>query len=163
VLSRVGSALDQLAAAVVTLAVFALPISLLFLGHTRHDLWLLVGIALAFVTTGVAVARLGALYGGPGNTVLRLLGAGAVTWAVGFFAAVIGYSIEINSSLCGHRPATAVAYIGAVVVYAIIGSWALTGTGARFFAGPSLGAVLGIAWALVALAVLPGGHGYCET
>lgn len=54
-LSRVGSALDQLAAAVVALAVVALPVSLHFLGHTGHDLLLLAGIVLAWALVALAI------------------------------------------------------------------------------------------------------------
>jgi hypothetical protein len=164
--SRVGSALDQLAATVVALAVFALPLSLIFLTHNRRERWFVLSFVLGCVLAGAAFSRLVASRGRRGSlggTLVLLVGTGAVTWMTGFFAVVTGYLILINSSLCGDAPATGLAYIGAVVVYAIVGSWSLTGSGLRAVLGPSVGVVLGIAWALVTLAVVPGGHGYCET
>lgn len=160
---RAGSALDFLAATMVALAVFALPISFIFLTTGHYDSWLLISLPLACLVACTAAARLVAGPGWP-SKLAAVMAAGAVTWLGGFIAFFIGYSILINHSLCGHAPATAIAYIGAVAVYGAVGGWSLAGSGGpRFFLGPSAGAALGIAWALVALAVIPGGHGYCET
>jgi hypothetical protein len=161
--SRVGSALDHLAAAIVALAVFALPISFMALTTGHHDPWFLIGFALACLLAGAAVLHIVAGPGWP-SMLAAIIGMGAVTWLGGVIAAMFGYGIEIDHGLCGHAPATSVAFAGAVVVYAVVAGWSLAGSGGpRFFLGPSAGAALAIAWALASLAVIPGGHGYCET
>ncbi len=160
---RVGSALDYLAAATVAVAVFALPISFIVFATGHHDPSLLVSFALGCIVVGAAVHRMAAGPGWPG-VLAAIIGMGVVTWVGGVIAAILGYSIEIGQSLCGHAPATTVAFGGAVVVYAAVAGWSVAGPSVpRFFLGPSAGAALGVAWALVALAILPGGHGYCET
>jgi hypothetical protein len=159
----VGPTLDYLAAAVVTVAIFALPFAFMRLTTGHRSLWFVAGFALACLVVGVAVFRLAAGPAWP-SMLAAIIAAGAVTWLGGVIAFFVGYGIEIDNSLCGHAPATIVAYIGALVAYALVGGWALTAPGGpRFFLGPSAGAALGIAWALISLAVLPGGHGYCET
>lgn len=160
---RVGSALDHLAAAIVALAVFALPISCIVAATGHDDPLFLLSLGLGFVVTSGAVVRLVAGPDWP-SALAAVVGAGVVTWGIGFFAFLIGYDIKISQSLCGGGGGGALMSVGALVIYAIVGSWALTGTGGpRFFLGPSLGAVLGIAWVLTCATVLPGGHGYCET
>jgi branched-subunit amino acid transport protein len=160
---RFARALDYLAAAVVAVALVALPFSTLLIATGHYDSEGLIAFVPACLVAGVAVAR---LVHGPGwsSMLAAIIGSGAVTWLCGFIFFVLGLQVLYGHSLCGHAPATAIAYIGAVAVYAVVGGWALTGTGGpRFFLGPSAGAALGIAWALVALALFPGGHGYCET
>jgi hypothetical protein len=160
-LPRVGSALDYLSAAIVALAVFALPISLIALTTGHGDWRLLVSFLLAGVVAVAAVVRLVAGTDWP-SRLAAVIAMAAVTWPGGFVAFFIGFSIHISHSLCGQGPASGIGEIGAVVIYAAVGGWALTGSGPRFFLGPSAGAALGIAWALVAQATLPGGHGYCQ-
>lgn len=160
---RARDILAYVAAAVVALAFFALPISFLALVTSHHSGWLLATFLPACLLASLAAARLVAGPGWP-SVLAAVIGAGVLTWVGGFFAFYLGYSIEIDNSLCGHAPATGIAFVGAVVVYAAVAGWALAGTGGpRFFFGPSAGAALGIAWSLVVLALIPGGHGYCET
>jgi len=98
-----------------------------------------------------------------GKSVLLLLGATAATWAAALVAAFGAYAIEISSSLCGGGTAGAVATVGGVLVFLAVGSWALASRQFVVMWGLPLAPVLGVAWSLVSLAVIPGGHGYCET
>lgn len=163
---RVGSALDHLAAAIVALAVFALPISFIFLATGHHENWFVVSLSLATVLALAALIRLVSSHGGrarTGETLALIVGASAVTWIVGFMAAALGYGLIINSGVCGSGRADAIALIGGVVVYGAVGGWSLSGDGPRFIVGPSVGVVLGVASMLITLAANPASHGYCYT
>jgi hypothetical protein len=98
-----------------------------------------------------------------GKSVLLLLGVTVATWAAAFFAAIGAYAIEISSSLCGGGTAGAVAVVGGLLVFLTVGSWALASKQFVLKWALPLAPVLGLAWSLLSLAVIPGGHGYCET
>jgi hypothetical protein len=165
--SRVGSALDQLAAAVVALAVFALPISLIVLAKSSDSPAFLVAFAVGWPLAGIAVYRVVRTrrrLGSWAETLGILTGASLATWLVAVFAVLAGYSIQINSSLCGGGAAAAIGWIGGLGVYAAGSAWALTRSRSLTAVwGMPVAVLLGVTSALVALAVIPGGHGYCET
>jgi hypothetical protein len=163
---RVEIAIDYLAAAVVTLSFVAFPAWVLVFAIRGYPWWLV----LLFVA-GLALARAGflrlvrreRLLSTVGKSVLLLLGVTVATWAAAFVAAIGAYAIEISSSLCGGGTAGAVAVVGGLLVFLTVGSWALASKQFVLMWALPLAPVLGLAWSLLSLAVIPGGHGYCET
>ena len=55
------------------------------------------------------------------------------------------------------------AVIGGFAVFLVVGAWAIASPRFVVMWAMPLAPVLGFGWALVSLAVIPGGHGYCET
>jgi len=150
---RVGSALDFLAATIVALAVFVLPL-VLWHGTSSPS-----GVLLACVLAAGAVVW---LVHGPKwpSRLAALIGAGVVTFVGAIVAFLLAAWIMEKASICGWSlDWFEVGLYGAPVIYAAIGGWALKGrVGVRFFLGPPAGAVLGIAWVLVVVALTHHGH-----
>lgn len=163
---RVGIAIDYLAAAFVTLALFALPVWVIALAAPSHSDWLPLAftlVALVGLLGVVRVVRGHHLLSSPGKTLSLLLRAAVLTWVAAAFTSLVVYAIEINASLCGGGTAGTVAWIGGFAIFTAVGAWSLTsGRFVLLWAMP-LAPALGFAWALLSLAVLPSGHGYCET
>lgn len=163
---RLGIAVDHVAAAFVTLALFALPVWVIALAAHDHVGWFLVAFAvgvLAGFPALLRVIRARRLLSSPGKTLSLLLGAVVLTWGAAAIASLVAYAIEINTSLCGSGSAASVALIGGFAIFTAVGAWSLTsGRFVLMWAMP-LAPVFGFAWALLSLALLPGGHGYCET
>lgn len=163
---RVGIAIDYLAAAVVTLSFVAFPAWVLVFADRGYPWWLVL-VFVAAVTLGRAgflrLVRTGRLLSTVGKSALLLLGATVATWAAAFVAAIGAYAIEISSSLCGGGTAGAAAVVGGLLVFLAVGSWALASRRFMLMWTLPLAPVLGLAWSLLSLAVIPGGHGYCET
>ena len=163
---RVGIAIDYLAAAFVTLALFALPVWVIVLAGHDHSGWLLVAVALGALAVSPALLRVVRgrhLLSTPGKNVSLLLGAAVLTWVAAAFTSLVAYAIEINASLCGGGTAATAALIGGFAVFAAVGTWALTSPRFVLMWAMPLAPALGFAWSLLSLAVIPGGHGYCET
>jgi len=163
---RVGIAIDYLAAAIVTLSFVAFPAWVLVFAVRGYSWWLVL-LFVAALTLGRAgllrLARKGRLLSTVGKSVLLLLGVTVVTWMVALVAAFGAYWIEISASLCGGGAAGAVAGVGGLLLFLAIGSWALASPRFVLVWVLPLAPVLGFAWTLLSLAVIPGGHGYCET
>jgi hypothetical protein len=163
---RPGIAIDYLAAAVVTLSFVAFPAWVLAFAVRGYPWWLvlLFVVALALGRVGfLRLVRTGRLLSTVGRSTLLLLGVTVGTWVAALVAAIGAYSIEISSSLCGGGTAEAVAVTGGLLVFVTVGSRALaSGRFVLMWALP-LAPVLGLAWMLLSLAAIPGGHGYCET
>jgi hypothetical protein len=163
---RVEIAIDYLAAAVVVLSFVAFPAWVLVFGVRGYPWWLvlLFVAALALGRAGfLRLVRSERLLSTVGKSALLLLGATVATWAAALVAAFGAYAIEISSSLCGGGTAGVVAAVGGLVVFLSAGSWALASRRFVLMWGLPLAPVLGFGWLLLSLAVLPGGHGYCET
>jgi hypothetical protein len=162
----VGIAIDYLAAAVVTLTFVAFPAWVLVFAVRGYPWWLvlLFVAALTIARAGfLRLVRTGRLLSTVGKSVLLLLGVTVATWAAAVVAAFGAYAIEISSSLCGGGTAGTVAWVGGLVVFLSVGSWALTSRRFAIMWALPLAPVLAIGWTVLSLAVLPGGHGYCET
>ena len=163
---RVEIAIDYLAAAIVTLSFLAFPAWLLLFADRGYPWWLvlLFVAALALGRAGfLRLVRRERLLSTVGKSVLLLIGATLATWAAALVAAFGAYAVEISSSLCGGGTAGVVAAVGGLLVFLAVGSWALASRRFVLMWALPLAPVLGIGWALLSLAVLPGGHGYCET
>ena len=144
---RARRGLDFLAGAIVALAVFVLPFSLRVLELRSPYLlaWVLAAGAIVWLVRGPNWPnRLGAL-----------IGMGVVTFVGGIAALLVGLWIIEKASLCGATGGWVdAALFGAPAIYAAVAGWALRGrVGVRFFVGPPAGAVLGIGWMLVVLAL----------
>lgn len=162
---RVEITIDYLAAAVVVLSFVAFPAWVLVFGVRGYPWWLVLLFVAALALGRVGFLRLvrsGLLLSTVGKSVLLLIGATLATWAAALVAAFGAYAIEISSSLCGGGTAGVVA-VGGLVVFLSVGSWAIASRRFVLMWGLPLAPVLGFGWVLLSLAVLPGGHGYCET
>ena len=163
-------ALDFLAAAVVALAVFALPLSALYAGtNSPNRFYCDVGLPLECLLAAGAIVW---LVRGPDwpAKLAAFLGAAAVTWVGALLAAGLGLAIVgvVDSGASCHTTARfwgVVAFVGPIVIYTVVAAWALRGRiGPRFFLGPAAGAVLGIAWFVVIFALTRHAQpGFCGT
>lgn len=166
--SRVGSALDHLAAALVALAVFALPISIIALAKGASGTanpWFIFGFILGCLLTGAALTRLVAARGGLprlGETFAFLAGIGILTWVTAALGLYTVLSIVWSSSRCTGNTAGWAGTIGALVVYTVAGGWSLGRRGSiAFFVMP--GAVVAAAiWTALTWRYLPAGPGVCN-
>jgi hypothetical protein len=163
---RAEIAIDYLAAAVVTLSFVAFPAWVLVFGVRGYPWWLVLAFvaALALGRAGfLRLVRRGRLPSPVRKSVLLLLGATVATWAAALVAGFAAYGIEISASLCGGGTAGVVAAVGGLVIFLAAGSWALASRRPALIWALPLAPVLGVAWSLLSLALIPGGHGYCET
>jgi hypothetical protein len=163
---RVGIGVDYLAAALVTLAVFGLPAWVVVLADGDDATWWLIALVLALALTAPATRRLvdtGRLLSSLPKSVVLLLCSAFLTWFAAVIALYLAYAIEVNSSLCGGGTAAAVAFGGGIAVFTAVGALGLASRRFVLMWAMPLAPALGFAWAVLSFAVLPGGHGYCET
>ena len=163
---RVGIGLDYLAAALVTVAVFGLPAWVIVLADTNNNTWWLIAFVIVLALTAPATRRLaatGRLMSNLPKSIGLVVGSALVTWVAAAVAFYLSYAIEINSSLCGGGTAAVVAFVGGVAVFTAVGTWGLASRRFLLMWAMPFAPALAFAWGLLSLAVLPGGHGYCET
>ena len=154
------SALDWTAAALVAAAVFVAPglaIGLANGGVKGGDVaYALVGIAACAAALLFYVRRRAAPRG---ETLLVTVAGGFLSWIVLF----AGFIVFYGASFCGNgRAATTVSWVVLFVVYFAVAVWALLGRYRPLFGLP-LAVALAVLAHFGALAVIPGGRGYCET
>jgi hypothetical protein len=154
------SALDWTAAALVAAAVFvapALAIGLANGGVKGGDVaYALVGIAACAAALSFYVRRRAAP---PGETLWVTAAGGFLSWIVLFGGFIVFY----GASFCGNgRAATTVSWVALFVVYFAVAVWALLGRYRPLFGLP-LAVALAVLAHFGALAIIPGGRGYCET
>jgi hypothetical protein len=91
------------------------------------------------------------------------LGTAVVTWIAALVATPFWYAASVGASLCGDVSAgwQWLAPTGAAVVFLALGSFGLR-TGRGIMLVPLAG-VLALVVGFLLVAVVPGGHGYCET
>jgi hypothetical protein len=163
---RHGIGIDYVAAALITLAVFGLPGWVIVLAGVSNNRWWLVAFVVALALTAPATRRLvatGRLLSSLPKSVGLLLGSALVTWIAAVIAFYVMYAIEIDTSLCGGGTAASVAFVGGIAVFTAVGAWGLASRRFLLMWAMPLAPVCAFAWALLSLALLPGGHGYCET
>jgi hypothetical protein len=155
-------ALDWAAAALVAVAVFVVPgvaIGLSNGGLTGLDAFY----GIAGLCVGLAALWLQAHRrretAAPAETIWVIAAGSFLAWITGVGAFIVFY----GAAFCGNgRLADTVSWVAFFLVYFVVAVWALLG---RY--RPLLGLPLAVALAALvhygALAVIPGGRGYCET
>ena len=114
-------------------------------------------LVLAMGLTAIAVAG-HRIYG-----TVYSLGTAVITWVTMLVATLFSYGARIDASLCGDVATTWqwLPPTGAAVAFLALGSFGLR-TERGIMVVPLAGVLALIVWLLL-LAVVPGGHGYCET
>jgi hypothetical protein len=163
--SRVVSALDYLAGAIVALAVLPLSISTFFLARGHHELWLTLCVLLGWPLSAAAavhVVRMRARLMNWEQTLGVLIAAALATWvtaAIAFYALLV---IAFSSTSCtSDSTGWATAMVtGAIVIYATSGALSLRRSFAAIWALPT-GVALAFTWTVIVGSLWPTVPGFC--
>jgi hypothetical protein len=121
--------LDFVAAAIVALAFFAIPILLGVFVTGHGSLGLVVWFVVACLVTAPALKRLITVRGGRpalGATIGYLLAVGVATWVAAAISLYVFLVIVLNRSTCVGNTAQLAGEIGAVLIYTVASGWALS-------------------------------------
>lgn len=152
------AALDFLAAAIVSLAFFAIPIliGVLVTGHGSPGL--VVWFVVACLVTAPALKRLITVRGGRpelGGTIGYLLAVGVATWVAGAISMYAFLVIVFNRSTCVGNTAQLAGEIGAVLIYTVASGWALSRKSWIALGVMPAAIVVAVLWLLLTATYLP--------
>jgi hypothetical protein len=168
-----GAVHDFLAAAVVALAVFALPSLLFPLGGGHDEGWHVLGwrvlsLAIACPVTAAALVRLVRArrsVSSPGDTLVVLGVSGLFAWVVGVVAGfIVLFGIASSQGWCNH-PGLVRGVVGlciGVLVYATISAWALLRRRRALLWAMPVGTILTVVSLLIMLASAGRAPGGCD-
>jgi hypothetical protein len=152
-------ALDYLAAAIVGLAIFAVPISIGLITTSHISSRIVVVFVLECLLTPPALFQLVRARGGRSNlgeTLGYLLAVGVTAWVAAAIGVYVTLVVIFNSSKCGSDSAGWAGLIGALAVYIPASAWSLRRNGAAAFFAMPAAVGIALAWGLLMWAAFPG-------
>jgi hypothetical protein len=158
-MERRANPLDYLAAAIVGLALFAVPISIGLLATSHTSPRVILVFALECLLTPPALVQLVMARGGRsrlGETLGYLLAVGIASWMAAAIGTYVYLVVVLGSSKCGDAEAGKVGLIGAIALYILASGGSLSRKGSRAFFVMPAAVALAAAWMLLMWAAFPG-------